>query len=968
MNRSLVCDDQNVLGHVWYRTFRLVEREDYLTQLERIFAKCKKNSAGYVAVVNGSVGTGKTEFIQELTSRIPGPADLLLIGAGTPSESKQPMALIRQLFRDVALPPGYSDRIAALLEFNELTAPEFSTAATHATKVHSDVCREICLILQDLSESHRLLICIDDAHRADTPSLQCILQLARMIRSMRIMVVLTFADGAQEILPLLHAELLRERYCARMVLEPLSSAGVAEMVTQWLDTPVPVEFLASYQVVSGGNPLLLRALLEDQVTPLSMTGPRDPSGLHVGDAFGLAILACLYRIPASTPQLALSVARSIAVLGPAATPPLIARMLEADPQQVTQIIGVMNRAGLLKDGQFRHQRAHAAVIGDPDFRDRAALHQRAATILNQAGAASSSIAGQILASEITDPWTMPILLDAADQALQDGQIDTAVTFLRRAIPACTNEAERAEATIRLARAEWLTNPSAAMRYLTSALEFLRNGTLSRYHVHTVIRQLLWHGRVEEAIGAYHQLEQASDAERLDSESTVEDYLTRAGMQACYPSLSRRLKPALSDSPSGNLIPVTAVRRVQAVELLASVLAGRAGGDVVSQAEQVLENCRVDDQWLEPAEWALQALICVEQFTPADSWCHALLAEAQRRPAPSWQARLAAVYADVRFRRGDLRGAAAYAEAALTHLSQRSWGVGVGLPLSVRLLTATAMGRYAEADTIADQRVPEAMLYSRFGLHYLNARGHLYLATGRLNAALGDFLTCGELMVEWGIDLPTLIPWRMNAAMTLLGLKSADRARELIDEQLTRPGADRDRTRGSWLRVRAELSDPKHRPSMLRESVGLLHRAGDRVELARALADLSQAYQAVGEVDRARMFARRSSHLAMMCHAEPLSGRHYAEFVKTGGTERPEPIDVAEEPVAAALSGAERRIAEMAAVGHTNREIAAKLCVTVSTVEQHLTRVYRKLRIKRRAELPNKLSVARVQGPDERLFA
>jgi DNA-binding CsgD family transcriptional regulator len=53
----------------------------------------------------------------------------------------------------------------------------------------------------------------------------------------------------------------------------------------------------------------------------------------------------------------------------------------------------------------------------------------------------------------------------------------------------------------------------------------------------------------------------------------------------------------------------------------------------------------------------------------------------------------------------------------------------------------------------------------------------------------------------------------------------------------------------------------------------------------------------------------------------------------------------------ALSGAERRVAALAAAGYTNHEIADKLYITVSTVEQHLTRTYRKLNITGRADLP-----------------
>jgi DNA-binding CsgD family transcriptional regulator len=51
-----------------------------------------------------------------------------------------------------------------------------------------------------------------------------------------------------------------------------------------------------------------------------------------------------------------------------------------------------------------------------------------------------------------------------------------------------------------------------------------------------------------------------------------------------------------------------------------------------------------------------------------------------------------------------------------------------------------------------------------------------------------------------------------------------------------------------------------------------------------------------------------------------------------------------------LSAAERQVADLAASGATNREIAAALFMSVKTVEAHLSRVYRKLNIRSRTEL------------------
>src|SRR6201999_4311365 len=54
----------------------------------------------------------------------------------------------------------------------------------------------------------------------------------------------------------------------------------------------------------------------------------------------------------------------------------------------------------------------------------------------------------------------------------------------------------------------------------------------------------------------------------------------------------------------------------------------------------------------------------------------------------------------------------------------------------------------------------------------------------------------------------------------------------------------------------------------------------------------------------------------------------------------------------ALTPSERRVAELAATGQTNREIAQTLFVTEKTVETHLGRAFRKLDISSRRHLPD----------------
>jgi DNA-binding CsgD family transcriptional regulator len=85
-------------------------------------------------------------------------------------------------------------------------------------------------------------------------------------------------------------------------------------------------------------------------------------------------------------------------------------------------------------------------------------------------------------------------------------------------------------------------------------------------------------------------------------------------------------------------------------------------------------------------------------------------------------------------------------------------------------------------------------------------------------------------------------------------------------------------------------------------------------------------------------------------ARALSDRARTELSASGGRPRREALLSGP----ASLTPSERRIAELAAGGHSNRQIAANLFVTPKTVEYHLRNAYRKLDIQTRSELAEAL--------------
>lgn len=933
----------------------LTERDEHFDHLDRLLTGCPARN-GHAVLVEGPVGTGRTALLRAFAERA-GQHGIRTLGAScSAAESTLPFGVVTQLLTGTAWPPEHAERIAAVLDAvggHGVPGPGDGPPPPGLVRACHEVTRALLAVAADTP----LLITVDDLRNADLPSQHFLLHLVRRLPQAGVLLVMTDEPVLRAEHRRFRAELSRHQHVDQLRLAPLSAAGAREVVVRGLGEAGARSAGEAILAAAGGNPLLLHALVDDHRR----------SGAGPGQEYALALLGCLHRAEPVT----LRVVRALAVLGDDADDDETDRFADDPdgPETAREVLRALDAAGFLDAGRFRHPAARTAVLDDLSATERAALHGKAAHLRYARGAdaptvarhlieadprpgpAGASLTGRV-ADRVRPPWAVTVLTEAAEHALLDEQTELASQYLRLAHQTSTDEATRAMLRSRLAAAEWQLDPATAARHLTPLVAAVHAGHLDTAAGLVLVRQLLWHGRNDEALAVLDRLRTgvgAANPGSIEEAAAVRD--AEVWLAYTYPAPARgRRTPVLPADLRHSVVTPGTDPQLHAAAALADALSRGRAHKTADRAEQVLGDLQLRRRspWAEEAALlALRVLVLAGRLTEAAGWSERLLRAAEDRDSRTTRAVYAAARADVATRQGDLTSAAELCRAALRHLTPKGWGVAVGLPLGTLVLAATRMGEHEEAAKQLTHPVSEAMFQSQYGLHYLHARGHHYLATQHGHAALADFLSCGELLRGWGLDTAGLLPWRTNAAEAWLRLDNRDQARRLLHEQLGRPDVDGASTRGPALRVLAAAGPPGRRLPLLTEAIDLAEESGDRFEQVRVLADLSRAHLSHNDKRRARLLLRQALHVANMCAMKPLAQELLSVSTALGGAESiADGMERTE-----GLTDSERRVASLAVLGYTNREIAGKLYVTPSTVEQHLTRVYRKLGIRRRKDLP-----------------
>ncbi len=924
------------------RTARLLERERELAALDDALARVRAGT-GATVVIEGAAGIGKTRLLREAAARA-ATGTTVLRATGSALERELPYGCVVGLVGP-ALATLPADRRAAvpgaaraLLDGGE------PPAGLNPTLPLLHGLHAVCA---QLATDRPLLVVLDDAHEADAPSLRFLAYLAARLEELPIGVLVAVRGGAE---PTDAAALDAVRSGAE-ILRPcaLSPAGVAEQVRD-RHPEATNAFCAGCARVTTGNPLYLTALLsaldDDRIAA-------DDAGAQRLERLGVETVAraVLGRIAALGPDAA-ALAGAVAILGDDVPLRTAVALAGIDREEAPAAADRLAAADVLHAGPtltFVHPIVREAVYDDLGPARRARDHLRAAQLMSDAGA--DAVAAHLLRAEPAgEPWAVEALRAAAAAARRRGAPDLAVRCLRRALDEEPAREERAAVLRELGAAEALIHEPEAVAVLQEAWT-LADRPAERSRVALELgRALIMQGRLAECVEVCDRAGADPEADpellhRLQTELIGAARLDLSTRELCLKRM------ALVD-------PQTTDRLLLANLAYEHALAGEPAAAGAALALRAL-----DDGALLAAETsdapvlylATNALTLCERFDAAEAAFAEVVAEAHARGSALGFAIASCFRADAANRRGDPRAGLAHAEAAIAASEAHGWALGLPMAIGVAVDALVELGELATAQATLERapltagELPDNVFFTPV----LFSRGRLRIARGDLREGLEDVLEVGRRQDAWRCPNPSVLPWRSTAAEALVVLGDRERARALAAEELAlaaRFGAPRALTMAR--RAAALTADPGEAIEQLAAAVAAVPATDAPIERARCQVDLGAALRRSGQRRAARDELRAALDAAVATGALALAARAEAELLATGARPRRVRLSGAD-----ALTPSERRVAEMAARGLSNPEIAQRLFVTRRTVETHLTSAYRKLGVRTREELGPHLTSA-----------
>jgi DNA-binding CsgD family transcriptional regulator len=733
-------------------------------------------------------------------------------------------------------------------------------------------------------------------------------------------------------------------------LGPLSLAAVHELLKRRLGRSLPRPVLVRVHEASRGNPFyaleIARELLSAEVNP------GDP--LPVPHDLRLVVRKRLGRMSAVTREVLM-----IAAATAERTAELLARGLGGDPWSALEEARRGEIVELLGDRvQFAHPLYAAAIYDAAASPRRKRLHQRLAELVEDVEERARHLA---LAADAPNAPVSAAVAEAAHAARARGAPEAAAELLEHSVRLTPAELEDDRHIRLLDLGEYLFEAgdfSGARRVFEELVEEVEDGP---HRSLALLGLAAAHNWGESTVGTIEYCEQALVAARGDAavearcHAELAIYLADdvAGADG-HAQAAIRLCEELGDDadPRTYSTALAAAARVSffsgrglPVRLLEKAIEVESRGPppsyVLSRASTMF------GQWCKHTDDFGRARSLLEESRQA------ALDEGDESSLPNCLMHLALC----ELWAGNWNLASDYAEESVEAADRI--GQSPTWVVAVRALVDAHLGRVERVRVPIVELLESGESDALTVCLYLRVLGFLELSLGRPEQAEPYLSRAVVLATEAGILEPSYLRVHADAVEALLALGQLEQAEAVLQPWIEQAR----RSRLAW-----SLATSARCRALLEGARGSLDAALTILEDALAEYDglpvpfeLARTLLVKGEIERRarrKAAARRSLERALAVFDQLGAAlwveRARAELQRTG----------LRRATGDELTETEQRVAELAASGLTNREVAARLFMSSKTVEANLARIYRKLGIRSRAELGARLGpLERRETPD-----
>jgi DNA-binding CsgD family transcriptional regulator len=660
-------------------------------------------------------------------------------------------------------------------------------------------------------------------------------------------------------------------------------------------------------------------------------------------AVSRAVLVRLGRLPDD----ALRLARAASVVDAGADVELLSAIAELEPDDAAAAMNALVAAEILgndADVAFVHPLVRAAVYEDMPALDRSLAHERAALYLRARESPVGTVAAHLLLTPGRGrPWVCEVLEEAARESLRAGSPASAARYLARVLSEPAPPERRTRVLLELGSAESMLHAPSAIEHLTAAFEHGADVAIRAQAAVRLATTLVLDERSVESVPlirrASAEMEPGSDG--------------RMALEAL--ELMATIWGTGGPVSLGHLEPPLAPGAGPGAKMLAAVVSRQwaYGGGSAEQCAQLALDALEGDDLIAADSNAFLAVTAILTLVRADRreadvYWEALRQDSRLRGSLAARAAGSVWRGYAWLRRGELDEA----EEALQSAVEEYRLLGTSIPLVSHAFLSAVLRERGDLDGARRvlQATDEPRDASDMARYWLDSHAELLLAEERFEEAYGVATEMERRFAH--VENPIDTPSRSHVAVALdqLGRREEGLARAVEALELARRwGAPGGLARA--LRVVGTLEREKGL-GHLRDAVDVAAESVARLEHAKALVALGRSLRLSRRPSDAREPLRHGLELAGTLGAAGLANRARHELRAAGARPRTTALSGP-----AALTPAERRVAERAAAGQSNRTIAEALFVTTKTVELHLRNAYRKLRVSSRRDLPRALDDA-----------